>query len=94
MFWRPSIVKYCAAAYVAVHEPSSISQKLISSKSRLSKAKITIPSLQLIATHLSANLDTNIRETLKKISLRSVTDWTNSAVVLNCLNEKENYKVL
>ena len=59
-----------AAAYAVVPQASTISKNLIASKSKLSKSEITIPRLDLIATHMSAKLGTNIRQALKKFNVR------------------------
>ena len=52
-----------------------------------------IPRLELIATHMAANLATNIKAALKDLNIRSITEWTDSTVVLQWLRDQESYKV-
>ena len=54
---------------------------------------ITIPRLELIATHMAANLATNIKAALKDLNIRLVTEWTDSTVVLHWLRNQGSYKV-
>ena len=51
IFRDASIPGYCAVAYAVVSQPSKVNQGLVASKSRLWKKGITIPRLELIATH-------------------------------------------
>ena len=88
IFGGTSILGCCSAGYAVVHQLSSISQNLISSKSRLSKSEINIPRLDLIATHMSANLGGNIREALKNFNVRSMTGLTDGTAVLHWLKRK------
>ena len=93
VFGDASILGYCAVAYAVVNQPSVVNQGLIASKSRLSKKDVTIPRLELIATHMAAKLATNTKEALKHFNIRSVTGWTDSIVVLYWLRDQGNYKV-
>ena len=83
IFREASIPGCCAATYRVVHQPSSITQNLIACKSKLSKYEITIPRLEIISTHLSANMGTNITKALKNFNVRSATCWTDSTVILH-----------
>ena len=87
-----SIVANCAAVYAVVYQPNLVSKGLITSKSRISKHNITIPRLELISTHMGANLVQNVKSALESENVRSVTRWTDSTVVLYWLCEKGNYK--
>ena len=60
-----SIVANCAAVHEVVYQPDSVSQAMVTSKLRISKHKITIPRLQLILTHMGANLVQNVKSALK-----------------------------
>ena len=71
IFGDASILGYCAVAYAVVNQPSKVNQSLVASKSRLLKKDITIPRLELIATHMAANLATNIKVALKDLNIRS-----------------------
>ena len=83
VFRDASILGCCETTYAVVHQPSSISQTLIPSKSKLSKSEIMTPCLELIAMDMSANFGTNIREALKNFNVRSVIGWTDSAAALH-----------
>ena len=60
-----SILGNCAVAYAVVSQPSKVNQGLVASKSRLLKKDLMIPRLELIATHMAANLATNISKRFK-----------------------------
>ena len=81
IFGDASILGYCTVAYAVVSRPSKVNQGLVASKSRLSKKDITILRLELIATHMVANLATNIKAALKDLNISSVTGWTDSTVL-------------
>ena len=90
-----SIVANCAAVYAVGYQPHSVSQGMVTSileLTRISKHNITIPRLELILTHMGANLVQNVKSALESQNVRSVTGWTYSTVVLYWLNEKRNYK--
>ena len=88
-----SILGYCAIAYAVVSQALKVNQGLVGSKSRLSKKDITILRLQLIATHMAANLATNIKAALKDLNIRLVAGRTDSTVVLHWLRDQGSYKV-
>ena len=83
VFGDSSVLGCCAAAYAVVYQPSSVSQGLIASTSRLSKRDMTMPGLELIAAHMTTNLAANIREALPSQNIRSVTCWTDNTVILS-----------
>ena len=60
-----SILGNCAVAYAVASQPSKVNQGLVASKSRLLKKDLMIPRLELIATHMAANLATNISKRFK-----------------------------
>ena len=93
VFADPSIVANCAAVYAVVHQRNSVSQGLITSKSRISK-HTTIPRIELVSTLMVANLVQNVKSALKSENVRSVTGWTDGTVVLYWLTEKGNYSLL
>ena len=92
MFADASIVANCAAVYAVVYQPNSVSQGLVTSKSQISKQNIAIPRLELISTHMGANLVQNVKSALESQNVRSVTGWTDSTDVLYWLSEKGNYE--
>ena len=92
VFADTSIVANCTAVYAVVYQPNLVSQGLVTSKSRISKHNVTVPRLELISTHMGANLVQNVKSELESQNVRSVTGWTDSTVVLYWLNEKGNFK--
>ena len=56
VFRDSSIRGACAVAYDDVFQPHRLKQKIIASKSRLAKQKLSISRLELLATHMAANL--------------------------------------
>ena len=70
-----SIVANCTAVYAVVHQPNSVNQGLVTSKSQISKHNITIPRFKLISTHMGANLVQNVKSALESQNVRSFTGW-------------------
>ena len=56
VFRDSSITGACAVAYDKVFQQHRLKQKIIASKSCLSKQKLSISRLELLATHMAANL--------------------------------------
>ena len=93
LFSDASINRLCTVAYAVIYQPNKISQSLIISKSRLAKRNLTIPSLELIAAQMSANLSQNIKNALTNQNVRNFYAWSDSTVVLDWLKDKGEYKV-
>lgn len=81
-----------AAVYAAVHQDIGVTQGLITSKSRLAKKKCTMPRLELIASHMAANLMENARSALKRYPVAECFGWSDSTVVLHWVRESGSYK--
>ena len=92
LFSDASINRLCTVAYAVIYQPNKISQSLIISKSRLAKRNLTIPSLELIAAQMSANLSQNIKNALTN-HVRNFYARSDSTVVLDWLKDKGEYKV-
>ena len=58
------------AVYAVVHKPSGITQGLVAAKARLSR-NTTIPRLKLIASHMAANMLTNVKKTIVDVEIRT-----------------------
>ena len=54
----------CSAIYVVVHQGDVISHGLLTSNSRIAKRDLTIPRLELVASHMVANSLYNVRDCL------------------------------
>ena len=94
VFEEASIVANCTVVYAVVNQASAVSQGPVASKSRTSKRDLTIPRLGLVSIHMACNLTSNEKSALKNIYVRSVTEWTDSTVVLYRLNGLESYNQL
>ncbi len=81
-----------ACVYVVVRQPSGISQGIIAAKSRLSKKDTTIPRLELVASHMAANLLENVKDSLEDLPVRRATAWSNSKVALHWIRGEGKYK--
>ena len=66
IFGDASTAASCAVVYAVVHQPSVTSQWLVVSKSRISKKKLTIHRLELVAAYMSSNLIKNVKVALKR----------------------------
>ena len=91
VFGDSSIMGTCAVAYAVVFQPNGTQQNIIASKSRLAKQKLSITSLELVATHKAAILADNIKTTLANVNMGNAFGWTDSTVVLHWLKKNGNY---
>ena len=66
VFDKANIVASCAIIYAVVRQPSITNQRLVVSKSRISKKKLNIPSLELVSAYMASNLIENVKATLKR----------------------------
>ena len=80
------------AVYAVVYQESRTSQGLLTAKAQLSKKGLTIPRLELVSTHMAANLVNNVRNTLEGYAVRSMYGWTGSMVALHWISGQRNYK--
>ena len=78
VFADASIVANYATVYAVFYQSISVSQGLVTSKSRISKHNITILRLKLISTHMRANLVQNVKSALESQNLTSFKSWTDS----------------
>ena len=60
------------AAYAVTHQPSGVSQRLVTAKLRLAKKGLTIPRLELVAGHMAASRVSNVRDALEGFPLEDV----------------------
>ena len=81
-----------ACVYAVAHQPSGISQGIIAAKSRLAKKDTTIPRLELISSHMAANLLENVKDALANFPVKQTVAWTDSKVALHWIRGEGNYK--
>ena len=55
---------------------------------------MSIPRLELVATHMAANLADNIKTALANLNIRNIFGWTDSTFALHWLEKNENYNQL
>ena len=75
-----------------MYQESGIHQGLLAAKARLAKKGLTMPRLELISAHMTANLVDNVRSALEGYVVRSVYGWTDSTVVLHWIAGQGSYK--
>ena len=81
-FADASSKEVCVAVYAVVDQLKEKSSGLLTSKSRLAKKNLTIPRLELIATHMDTNLLSNVKTALHKYPIRNCYGWSDSTTVL------------
>ncbi|XP_046863400.1 uncharacterized protein LOC124457160 [Xenia sp. Carnegie-2017] len=81
----------CAVVYTVAKQPSGVTQELLAAKSRLAKRGLTIPRLELVASHMAANLVSNASNALRHISHRKHC-WSDSTVALWWIKGEGDYK--
>lgn len=81
-----SIMANFAVVCAIVYQTTLISEGLITTKSWFSKHNVAISILELISTHMRANLVENVNLALQNQNVRLLTGWTDSTVVLHSLN--------
>ena len=68
-------------------------QCLVAAKSRLSKSKLTIPRLELVAGYMVLNLAVNVRNALEGFNVaEKICCWLDSSVALHWLNDDGQYR--
>ncbi|XP_046863157.1 uncharacterized protein LOC124456893 [Xenia sp. Carnegie-2017] len=81
----------CAVVYTVAKQPSGVTQELLAAKSRLAKRGLTIPRLELVASHMAANLVSNASNALRHIPHRKHC-WSDSTVALWWIKGEGDYK--
>ena len=90
VFGDASLLGTCAVAYTVIR--SGNKHGLIASKSRLSKKQLTMPTLELVAAQMVANLANNMQNSLPNYNIREVYEWSDRTVVLHWLQGNRTYK--
>ena len=80
------------AVYSVVRQPSGVTQRLITAKSRLAKQGLTIPRLELISAHMAMNLVVNVKNSLDCLPIPNVYAWLDSTVALHWIRGNGQYK--
>ena len=59
---------------------------------KLARKNLSIPRLELVVAHMSANLAENVGTCLNKLRLRKIYAWSDSTTVLHWLKDNAEYK--
>ena len=81
-----------AVAYDVAQQPSGYSAGIIAARSRLAKKDTTIPRLELVASHMAANLVENVKDALEGLPVTRIMAWVDSKVALDWIKGEGNYK--
>jgi len=81
-----------AVVYAVAQQPSGYSVGIIAAISRLAKKDTTIPRLELVSSHMAANLMENVKDALEGLPVTSTTAWVDSKVALHWIREEGNCK--
>ena len=81
-----------AAVYAVVYQRKAVQQGLLVAKSRLSKKNLSIPRLELAASHMTSNLLKNTMDALVGFPIGKVTAWSDSTTVPHWLKGNGKYK--
>ena len=84
------IMGTCVVTYATLFQRHATKQNIVVNKCHLAKQKLSIPRLELAATHMAANLADNIKSELTNLNIRNAFGWAESTVWLHWLNKK-NY---
>ena len=72
-----------SAVFAVVQREHGIQEGLITAKARLAIQGLTIPRLELVSAHMTANLINNVKEALKGFPVESAYGWLDSSVALH-----------
>ena len=74
-----------------VKQEQGTTQRLVCAKSRLAKRNLTIPRLELVASHMAVNLAANVRTVLDTVPV-AVHCWSDSTVALYWIHGQGEYR--
>ena len=66
-------------------------QSLVTAKSHLAKQGLTIPRQELVSTHMTANLISNVKEALAGFPVEGVYGWLDSSIALHWIKGNGDY---
>ena len=81
-----------ALVYLVIHQDEWINQGLLTAKSRLSKRDLTMPRLELVASHMTSNLIDNVAKALSRYPITGKFGWSDSSVALHWIRGRGKYK--
>ncbi|XP_028413930.1 uncharacterized protein LOC114536783 [Dendronephthya gigantea] len=81
-----------AVVYAVAEQESGTTQGIVCAKSRLAKKSLTIPRLELVAGHMTANLVTNVERAIGMEKVTEIHCWLDSTVALYWINGQGEYR--
>ena len=81
-----------AAVYAVAQQPSGYSVRIIAARSRSAKKEAAIPRLELVSSHMAANLLENVQDALEGLPVTTTIAWIDSKVALHWIRGEGNYK--
>jgi hypothetical protein len=78
--------------YSVVRQSGGVKTSLVAAKSRLAKKNLTVPRLELVSAHMSANLVMNVKKALVELPTPEIIGWLDSTVALHWLLGNGQYK--
>ena len=91
-FGDASVIGCSALVYLVIHQDKWINQGLLTAKSRLSKRDLTMPRLELVASHMTSNLVNNVAKALSRYPITGKFGWSDSSVALHWIRGRGKYK--
>ena len=82
----------CTAIYAVVKQGKKTYQGLLAAKARLAKKGLTIPRLELVSAHMSANQMDNAKQALSGLPINRTVAWSDSTVALHWIKGNGTYK--
>ena len=91
-FGDASEKRILAVVYAVVQQPPGYSVGIIAARSRLAKKDTSIPRLELVSSHMAANLLENVKDALEGLPVTSTIAWIDSKVALHWIKGEGHYK--
>ena len=80
-----------SAVFAVMRQAQGTQQSLVTAKSRLAKQGLTIPRQELVSTHMTANLISNVKEALAGFPVEGVYGWLDSSITLHWIKGNGDY---
>ena len=81
----------CAAVCAAIRQGDEVTQGLVCAKSRIAKRNLTIPRIELVASHMTVNIASNVEAALSNYEVGTHC-CLDSTVALYCIKGRGDYR--
>ena len=75
-----------------IWQPRGTTQRLLAAKGQLAKLGLTVPRLDMVATHMAMNLVANVQNTLTHLPSPKIYAWLDSTVSNHWIFGNNQYK--